>query len=532
MIRLSQMAALTCASFIAIGTIGCKKSTTNVEKFETLATLAEADEACPVPEHVLQDITLDINKTQIAINTALISQDIAYGFADGSIGFYAESTQKPQAVSPLAEAITVKVKTLQENTAKVKKELVAGDGSVIYGEDIACDSGTYSADYNETYTEGEGSENETSRLTLSFDECVLEKNSANSELISFFTDTIMYNSVLNNLYYSADIEIYTFNGSLSLTYNRDYSYTDTSEPVIEPTNDTNDASTNNNVGQSNLLTNGLSMVYTVGGIVQETFSSSVRLAVSSMDNYESNNTTEFETVAAYNDGNYTRNYVSMSNNTLSIEFDGTEKYQSVGEDNETRELRAFCYTAELENSYSYNSQYVYSGGNYSGYSSSNNGENSIVTNGYIALGSSYNDEDTFVDLYGDGLSVNSSYEYSDTDIGYNESSTLSINGTMGSASINGRVDFDTQVTWLMSSEYNGFGGIRPRSDFRGGYYLPYTPYAGKTVLTSANTATVEFMFETIEEEPYTYGTITIEDEDPIRYDNVYELLGDTYYGDI
>lgn len=54
-----------------------------------------------------------------------------------------------------------------------------------------------------------------------------------------------------------------------------------------------------------------------------------------------------------------------------------------------------------------------------------------------------------------------------------------------------------------------------------------TPYAGKTVLTGTNTATVEFMVEETEEDGnVTYGTITVDDQEAVEYDSIEAMVSD------
>jgi len=489
------------------------------------------DEFCPdIPAAVKQPATLDQDKTKLAVNTALISSQIAYLISDGGY-FYGpaseKSVQEPKEVSKLASALSVKIKTLQENTVSVKKTIsFIEDGSIVYGETTDCDSGTYFATFNEEYQEGEEGDTYMEELTLTFNECVLEENTEeNSDLIQFFNYSIMATSVLHVPYIEVSSKVYTYNGSLSLTFNDTYAYTNWSVPAPVPVpTDHGGGYTDSYEGNTHLITEALSVEYRVNDVLREVYKSTEDLEITFDGYYESNTTYQYVSDEAWFDGNYTRTYIHTSADNMSIAFEGSETQQSFGDINTSTTFTALCYTAEIENVYESTNISTYVDSSSTGPTYTNHYENMLQSSGYLTMQNQYGEEVNFFDVYSDGLKVASTYVNGNP----NDSSTLSIDGTVGSLPMGGSVVLDTQNTWLMSSEYpqSRSNQQAPMDIYVGNYYFgynfQYTPYAGKTVLTGTNTATVEFM---LNEDDYTYGTITIEGEDPVEYDNIWDMFG-------
>jgi hypothetical protein len=506
-------------------------------------TIPPVVDPCPgIPSAVKQPATLDQNKTKIAVSTALITSQIGYMLSDG--GMYYDSASEKSAketkeVSKLASIVGEKIKSLQKNTAFVKARVDSqgDDFPIELGDDIACDTGTYSANYSEEDVESEGSGTYMEKFTLSFNECVLEENDGNEDLIEFFNMALMTSSTLWRLggLQVPSSQVFTYNGSLSLEFNDAYEYTNWYVPApIEPT-DHGNGFDETYEGDTHLITEALSMEYKEDGVLREAYSSTQDLTLTFNGSYEYNGTTEYESDEAFFDGNYTSRWMGTSQHNMSVTFEGSETYQSFGEVNETMSLTALCYTAEMTNNYSDNNMNHYTEDVHDAYENDGHGENTIQSSGYLVLQDQEGEEEWFLDTYSDALRVDSSYKYNWSNekvdgywvnYQYSNSSTLSMDGTVGSMLIGGSVMLDTQSPWLMSSEYpNSRSNLEQAPAIDNGYnFINYTPYAGKTVLTGTNSATVEFKYETIEEQPYTYGVITVEGEEPVEYDSIYEML--------
>ena len=134
-----------------------------------------------------------------------MSQEIGYLFAGGE-GFIPFGAEKNKCLKnpPNWLLLCAKIQTLQQNTATIKKALISGYDSLENGDNIACDvSGTYSLHEDTNQTGDEETSTYMNKLTLSFDECVMD-NMVGSEALNFFEDMIMNNSIINRLnYYEA-----------------------------------------------------------------------------------------------------------------------------------------------------------------------------------------------------------------------------------------------------------------------------------------------------------------------------------------
>lgn len=535
---ISNTAAIACCAIVAMGMTGCNNNssssttttgtttTTDLGGTTTTPTPGGATtttDTC-VPAAVKAAVTLDQNNTKTALSTALVAQEIGYMLSDGGMYYNTsseKSAQEPKKVSKLASMLSAKIQTLQKNTADVKKSVsIPGEGSIEYGDNIACDlGGTYSFHG----ADSEGSEDDTQiymeKLTLSFNECMMDATIENSRLY-FFINMTLYTSIIGNSQYEAASNTYTFNGSLSLEYNDEYTYSSEYWNDDPQPSDEGYYYDSNSSGTSHWVTNGISVEYTENGMPKSHFTSTEELSVTFNGTYNDGYSTTYET--DFNEGNYTNtHYYGTQQNTWSATFEGSESEQMF-DVNTTVSLTACNFSSEGTSTYDY--RYFT---NYEEWGQVSDGETRAYTNstklsGYVVI----QDGEQGFDLYADALtgSFTGNYSYlNDYDQGpeFNNTSELSLNGTVGSTLIGGSVVLDTQSPWLMSSEYpDNRASVQPAEIGYYSFYVDYSPYAGKTVLTGTNSAAVEFMHD---EQNITYGTITVEGEEPVEYDSIEDM---------
>ena len=539
MTNISKIAAIACCAVVTIGMTGCGESGSlpTAEGTETSGVVVPppappvppADEPCVVPEAATQPATLDQNKTAVTLSAALVSQELGYMLGDGGMFMGPRdenSANKPKEVSKLASTISAKVQTLQQNTADVKKSVnQIGDGSLIFGDDVDCDvSGTYTLHSTGTGSTEDGVETESEQLTLSFNECVME-DTGNNEMLSFFRQMTLYSSVLDGgMMPGASVEtLYTFNGSTTLEYDAEYTYSyDSWNDNNEPT-DYGNSNESSDKGTSSLVMDGISVEIKEEGIVRSLFTATEMLSTTFTYDYSY----EYATIQNDSDtSDYNTTSKSISQSTWNTTFEGEEAIQYFGEEeNITMAFSACDFNTEGTSEYSYDNMSTVESYSTQYYKNMNSDDTTIKMSGYIVM----QDGEEALDLYADALEGSfastymNSYDYQMQEGNDTTSEEISLNGTVGSQLLGGSVVLDTQSPWLMSSDYPEYrDGMMPEEIgfYFSEYGVPYSPYAGKTVLTGTNSAVVEFM---LDDQNMTYGTITVGDEEPVEYDSIEDM---------
>jgi len=502
---ISNVAAIACCAIVTVGMTGCGGSSGGSSSVDGTT--------CTVPADVKAAATLDENTTRNAVKATLAIDEINYMIVGPGPASTQKSTQKVS-VSTLASSIGGRVQGLQKSTSSVKK-LISED-RVEYGDDLPCDSGTYTFHESDTESEVDGEGTGIGEFTLSFNECVLADTEENWNKISFFLDYTQYDSVLDNMM-DRDVvsSVYTFNGSVTRSYNEEYSYSDESWDDRQVPLDNGYSYGDTTDGTAAYATNGLSVEYKADGMVRELFTSTENLSVTFNNSYSSFYNQSYENLEALYDGNYTNENGSTYQSSWSATFDGTESYKTFGETNTTVSFNACNLSLEGESSSSYSNAYVYEDDFYQYSEWKEKYSRSSKVSGYVTM---VDGEDS-LDLYADGLTVSLDRNYTSGNE-YSVSEMMSLNGTVGSTGLGGSVVLDTQSPWLISSEYPD-NRMNPEQIYIDNYfYVYYSPYAGKTVLTGTNSAAIEFMKD---DQNITYGTITIGDGEPVEYDNIEEM---------
>ncbi len=538
--RLSSVAAIACVGIISIGLTGCGGGGGGGTPEIQAAT---AENPCPIPQEAKAPTTLDVNKTITALAYAQGSAEMAFILADD--GYYWMDSAAKQSASAsdanevtLATLVSGKVKALQKTTDKYRKSVDYGDDSIEYGDNIPCDSGSYSAhdtsvdaSNNEDGVDG-GSSSQT--FTLTFNQCVLEDNDANSNLIAFFTDMMMYSSMMYHVGYTADpdpvLPVYTFNGSLALEYSEDYTYKNWNTAPLDTSGYGNQDTYQ---GSSSLRTENLHFDRKVGDALKESFDSNEVFSVTFNGSSEYNNSDTYESVDAYNDGNYTHVRKESDTNSISFSFEGQEESKEYGTDwNSTVSISALCYSAEMMYNRIYQRNERYEEHNEVDGNSTNMNSFSVKSSGYLAMQVEEGTDVSGFDLYAKNLKVEESErdeESWEVDVDGNwvyapsvENAEVQVDGTVGSTLFGGSAVLATVTPWKMSSEYPGVVNYTPTPGYRGGYMfdLPYSPYEGETTVTGTNTATVTFY---LEDNNDTDVNLTVNGE-TIHKESVYELF--------
>ena len=274
-----------------------------------------------------------------------------------------------------------------------------GDGSLIYGDDVDCDvSGTYTLHSTGTGSSEDGVESETEQLTLSFNECVME-DTGNNEMLSFFQQMTLYNSILDGgMMPGASAEtLYTFNGSTTLEYDAEYTYSyDSWNDNNEPT-DYGSSSEDTSKGTSSIVMDGITVEIKEDGIVRNLFTSTEE--ISTTFTYDG----MWENTTIYNDSDtsdYNQTNSSAYNNTWSATFEGEESSQYFGdEENITVGFSACNLATEGTSNSSYGTEYRYEDGSQVYYKDMDSDETNTKISGYVVM----QDGDEAVDLYADEL---------------------------------------------------------------------------------------------------------------------------------
>jgi hypothetical protein len=304
--------------------------------------------------------------------------------------------------------------------------------------------------------------------------------------------------------------------------NADYTYTYDSWNDDPAPTDYGYDSESTDKGSSTLVTDGISVEVKEDGVVSSLFTSTKELSVMFDNTYSNGGLTTYET--DYNEGNYTSTYYNKSQDSWTATLEGSESEQIFGDENITITFSACNFSAEGTSEYNYNSYNNYEEYSQVSYGNTNDYTTNTTLSGYITM----QDGSGGLDLYADALmgsfadSYAYHYDYNQGQSESNNTSEISLDGTVGSTLIGGSVVLDTQSPWLMSSEYPDhrypMEPVAIGLDY--GVYVDYSPYAGKTVLTGTNSATVEFM---LDDQNMTYGTITVGDEEPVEYDSIEDM---------
>ena len=459
---------------------------------------------CPIPEEAKQPITLDQNKTKDALTVASATLELGIMLV-GNPMFNTKTTKSTDepTVSKLTSTITDKVKALKESTTSLKKTLASELPEE--GENIACESGTYSLEITDASEEIEGGSKDMNKIMLSFNECILTQSEETDSLIGFFNDVLLYTSTFGRVIMNIEdpvLQVYTYNGSMSFEFNNES--TDTGSI---PADSGTDISERTNKWGMHLISNALSIKFEEDGVLAGGYTSTEDMLFT----MEDNSSEEHNDFDSYN-----------SEYSWSLTWDGNETMKMFGESNVTFNLTAICFAADGTGSNNSTSSPM---GN------TENRDNTTNSNGYIALHLQEGAEQMFIDSFSDELvatytyTSESMYPYSARV--YNPESTRSsettLDGTVGSMLIGGSVAIDTQDPWLMSSDYDCDRTCMETTNLGmgSGFYFDRTPYDGKTVLTGTNSAVVEFHYD---EEDVTYGTIQVDDGEVVEYDSIYDMI--------
>jgi hypothetical protein len=535
----SNVAAVAILTMVGLGVSGCGGGGGGGVSSAPQTKLPPVEDTpgveCPIPESVKQNATLDQNKTRVALNAALMATFAGWDFIDDRrmyVGAKRISLEKAEKSSYLSK----KVKGLLENTQHIKNRYE--NSEIEYGDNLACDEGTYTLHEKEGEEEIDGVTESVEKLTLSFDNCILSETDDNADLIDFFRHIVMYTSLMDRFVSEEDVNrTYVFNGDASLEYNAEYSYQRSEWNDEEPT-DSGSSSERKNKGTTHLVTNGLSVKYSENGQLKNSRNVTQDLLVKFDELHDSESSTTYD-----EDNNKTRSNTDISEYKFSMLLSANEVIETISADrNTTFSANALCFGMEGEWEYMNEYMYHYPDGSsydYDHYKRNWESEYNSTVNGYLSLGSKVSSDENpdGLDVYAENLKVsgtrNGKYERVKVDDSWttvedDDNQTLSLNGRVGSTLMEGSAMLNTVTPWQMSNAYpqhkNGFDPELSR--VREGYYMwhfPYTPYAGKTVLTGTNSAVVEFMYDE-DDNNRTYGQITVGDEESVKYKSVQDLL--------
>jgi hypothetical protein len=580
----NKVAALACFAVVSVGMTGCSSSSSPSDTpaagaqpaigeraATTPAGAPPADEACPIPLAVQQPIVLDQDSTRNALGFAATALDLGYyltmyieedGIFYGGMIPGTKTKTKAPTVSKETAILGDRIKNIQEGTSGIKARM--DEGSLVFGDNLPCDSGTYSMHMSEDGSEGgshSGGENDgvynsdyenhgeyMEKVELSFDQCLLNEG---DDLIMVFGETLLGTSLLAqaamgfNGTDDAPPPTFIFNGSASIEYNNNYSYNESYWGDITP-DDAGNSDQDIRLGEVKLVTNALSVRYIENEVEKANYSSHEDIFISYDISYNSEYTVDYAN--ENNEGNHTNTRTNNYTINWNVAMDISETFNEL-DSNVSVNLTALCYTANGKTRYDSNhEEYVVvnepdqqpepvtadnDNTNIFGIKSDSD------SSGYLAFSVTENGEpQVFVDLFTDLLAANYTYQStSSSEAGvYTESdgSEATLNGTVGSMLMGGSVAIVTELPWKMSSAFTTDRNDMELSERVGGYHNPLdfienTPYEGRTVLSGTNTATVEFMFEETEEDGnITYGKITIDDNEPEEYGSIEEMISDNF----
>ena len=581
----SKVAALACFAVVSIGMTGCSSSTSPTDApaagiQPAIGTTgsdtqqgAASDEACPIPLAVQQPLELNLSKTSdvlsftgstLELNLFLLDQ-----IGDGMLYSSKSIQSTSEKLITIASILGNKIKTIQADTATIKESL--SEGSVIFGDNLPCDNynaedqtGTYSAHMSHTERDGEvddtNVEEYMDKLEVTFNECTINEENPKMEL---FMETLWSTSLLFQTFDGLGADpvpvtenTYTFNGAASLEFNDKYTFQDNNwDDGIAP----RDSGSSNNwtgSGEVHLIENALSIVFKENNVEIGNYFSDQNIFISfnSASYHESN--TDYENES--NEGNRTDTTANSETMTWHIAMDINENYTLLDESNSAT-LTALCYTAygSTETTYTDTDHYVdvvpaipepdiayYVDDAHDINNNTQTIDTNIESSGYLALTIMEDSEVVlFVDSYSDALEAAYSrddinnYSYVDGDIIHEESdeATFTLDGAVGSTLLGGSVVIDTQTPWKMSPAFSvDRSEVMAAPEDDGPEYenpfdmLDDTPYAGKTVVTGTNTATIMFGYDETEVGNITYGSIQIDEETPQEYDSIEDMISDTF----
>jgi len=531
---LSKVASMVCIAGVSMTLVGCGGGSSTPPPVEDNTT------TCPIPESVkAQNVVLDQNKTKGFLNLSYIDtvgsakmmQHILYSLR---VGGKVKDSSEVQLKNGVQKQVAIKTLNIIDSI-KSLDETPLGYSKIEVGDNIECeDGGTYSFHYNESHSDGQEDGIYVFKghfdAIVEFDNCKTSDDTQEDKL----AELVYYqNGFGNNLrIHSEDEEddINVFNGKSKLII--DFS---NSHKYIYDKNTDDDNSTiitsdslDGMVFSTSIKNNNLS--FKVGDFV---FLSEGTLDMSGKFNYTFNSK-KVEEDDEGDTNTTTKDIKAIGDINLNMNLKESQTRTDTDDNTTTGYiLKALCYSQK-------NSAKV----QYSGYQHiTNNTDDENVTkgdatgytksdgNGYISVFfDEKNDEDNeFFDTYQNNHVTVSTGIYhllidDDNNVEDNNNS-FSVNGVIGTSLLGGSVSLNTTANWLSSnqlrehqesSEFMRFDIM----DMIPYGWIMYTPYAGKTIMSSKNKATIGFG---LNDDDTTYGYIQIDDQDPVKYDSINDM---------
>jgi len=554
----STITALACLGVISIGLTGCGGGSSSSIPAATTTAAAEAvttepaDEgtACPIPASVQQPMELNQTRTMDVLGFAATAVEVnrnLIGVVGDDIGgdIYLATAQSTETEdSLLSSVITDKVKALKEADIE--------DDEDMFGDNLPCDnynpddlSGTYSTHMSESTGESEldgvHEETESYTYTVSFNQCELSESDLSQSLLKTLFETSILADIAKK---TADVttaeKTYLFDGNASFeaTYK---------ETMLE----TSDSFKHTEEEVIHLVENDLSIKYMKDSVLAGTYDANQDILVTFNTLKAGGGTVTYENDTE--DGNRTETSSKEYSSSWHIVMDSQENYTDA-EKNTTASFKALCYDAEgtLSDKRETEDHYIVTegeeeSGDESTVDASHDINNQTTTtdstasnSGYIGFVMNNNGDITAADSYTDGFNAVfnytdiNNYQYIDGETIHEESDdeTFTIEGTLGSSLLGGSVNMVTETPWKMSSDYAT--DRAEAADEESANYIEYespfdfvnnTPYAGKTVITGANVATVSFAHD---DDNITYGMIQIDDGEAQEYDSIEDMVNDIF----
>jgi len=410
----------------------------------------------------------------------------------------------------------------------------------ITGDNLACDEGTYSLHYS--IGGGGGEEDGVYKdwserdFLASFDNCVLYEGSDKWEQLEDVVEYVLFGTslVARMRYMTEEDGVFTINGSSKLLIRDEYAESDNYEDGDNFYEESFKNTYNMNIEIENT---NLSMDYTINQNQLFTFQSNGKINVDfgiEDNGYQHEDREE--------DDNLTQKDINGNhkfNVSIKTSMD-VEELMREGEidDYDMITFQAYCYSFNFdgtEEEIDYRHEIEDEDGNVTVDDQRNTKTESLDTlaNGYVAVNMTGTEYDglyqMFFDLYQDGFDINyqrigKSVDNETTHID-DRNETFSINGVIGSTMIGGSVGFVTLDPWESS---NHFDTDREDLEEASDLYPHRTPYKGMISVSSLNQAMVGFDYEYNEaiDENVTYGYIQIDDNAPVEYDSIYDMLYD------
>jgi len=523
---LSKVASVVCIAAVAISLSGCGGGGSTTAPAATPPAPAPEGTPCPIPPSVQeQNIVLDQNKTKdllgLSAMSSMVGLDIIKSHLYNFEVFNMDSQESSK--NKLSKALVKKASNLL-NIAKSKK-IEAQSAGYPVGDNLACDEGSYSFHYtiadSGSMEDGYDIDRKTMNFQISFNNCLIHEGSEHEDdifkLVGFLLKLANYDEMIFEGYGTEEGDgVLTINGSSNLDADIEVKY----RSSIDREND--DRKIYFNIALSN---QGIDLDIT-SSEYSFTFDSDGLFAVTSdISVLEETKFTEGE------DGNTTSSSFSVDYE-LGLDMNLKETWHDVYDDGDDMlDITALCFNTEYTGKIKGNT-YLFEA----------EGEDDIVDNhivadvgsvgnGYASIYEKYEEEDG-VDKYFDDLYQNQHTiaSLATFDVVHNpdvdqedRNNTFSINGIVGSTLVGGSAMFDTVVPWKSSNQYESaleeeYISIKLFTPYD---FIQNMPYTGKTVITSANQATVGFG---LDEEEQPYGYIKIDDGAPVEYNSLRDMF--------